>query len=67
MVNSQIKKILIVFGAIFAICLTYSLISTRMYEPFTNDIPMKTCKANSDCPDKFKCKDAKCVYDRPLP
>ena len=69
MAYSQLQKVGIVFAGIFAACLVYSIIYTRMYEPFTNvsGLPMKTCKADSDCPDKFMCKNAKCVYNRPLP
>ncbi len=67
MMNTQTKKVLIVFGAIFAFCIVYSFMVGRRYEGFADEIPMKTCKADSDCPIKFKCKDGNCVYNRPLP
>ncbi len=69
MITPQMKKVLMVFGAIFAFCFTYTLIYRRMYEPFADisGLPMKTCKADSDCPTDFICKDAKCVFNRPLP
>jgi hypothetical protein len=67
MITPQMKKVLMIFGAIFAFCFTYSLIYRRMYEPFTTNIQLKACKSNSDCPDKFKCENGNCKYDRPLP
>jgi hypothetical protein len=67
MINTQLKKVGIVFGAIIALCLLYSIVYKRGYEPFADvsGLPMKTCKANSDCPSDFICKDAKCVFNRP--
>jgi hypothetical protein len=69
MAYTHIQKIGLVFLGIFSVCIVYSLIYKRMYEPFedSSGLPMKMCKENSDCPDKFVCKNAKCVYNRPLP
>ena len=69
MLSNQLKKIAIVFGVIFAVCLVYSLLSKSTYERFENagGLAIKACKADKDCPDKFMCKEAKCVYNRPLP
>jgi hypothetical protein len=68
MINSQIKKVIFVFGGIFAFCIVYSLIYRSINEPFTNDIPIKTCKKDSDCPDKFKCNEQKkCQLNSPFP
>ncbi len=61
------KKVFLVFGLLLGVCLLYSFVSDRFTEPFANDVPMKTCKADSDCPSKFSCKDSKCMYNRPLP
>ncbi len=69
MAYTQLQKVGLVFLGIFFLCLLYSMTSRRMYERFESGsgLPMKTCNSNSDCPDTFLCKNAKCVANRPLP
>jgi hypothetical protein len=67
MAYTQLQKVGLVFLSIFAFAIVYSLVSKNIFEGFADKpkVTYKKCTKDSECPNKFSCKQGKCVSNKP--